>query len=128
MSNTQTNTLAPHAFLLYTDASSSSSSLLCVVVFAFFFLFFCFFFFILLQLQLVFFQEILQDVSASAGTHFLIPIRFARCGASFIFISIFCSSSTYRRVYLLGAPSSLTAPSATASLSLPLSLMHAAGR
>lgn len=127
MSNTQKHTQAPHAFLLYTDGSSSSSSLLCVVVFAFFF--FVFFFFILLQLQLVFFQEILQDVSASAGTHFLIPIRFARCGASFISISIFCSSSTYRRVYLLGAPSSsLTAPSATASLSFSLSLMHAAGR
>lgn len=65
------------------------------------------------------------------------PLRIARCGASSfsfsysIFISILCSSSTYRRVYLLGAPSSLTATSATASHSLCLAhtyCLHAAGR
>lgn len=64
------------------------------------------------------FQEILQDVSASAGTHFLIPIRFA-CWLNRP-PPLSCSLSTYRRLPAaclpaLGAPSSLTAPSATAS-------------
>lgn len=103
---------------------------------------FLLFFFILLQLQVVFFSKKSYERCKCIRRYafpYSHPLRIARCGASSfsfsfsysIFISILCSSSTYRRVYLLGAPSSLTATSATASHSLCLAhtyCLHAAGR
>lgn len=127
MSNTHTQAGTTCIPLLYMNAcfffQFQFQSLLCVVVFAFFF-------FILLQLQVVFFSKKSYERCKCIRRYafpYSHPLRFARCVASFSFsysisISILCSSSTYRRVYLLGAPSSLTATSATASLSLTLSV------
>lgn len=93
MSNTGTARHHMHSFCVYVLLLFQSPC--CCLPFSFIF-------FLLLLLLFsptpttCLFQEILQDVSASAGTHFLIPIRFA-CWLNRP-PPLSCSLSTYRRL------------------------------